>query len=248
MKELKYLVTGTGRSGTVFMARLLTSVDILCGHETIFDFNGPEIAKKRLNEEQELKLSVCSGMKFDHKTNTHTAIDWHPNIQSIIADSSYMAAPFLNEDILANTTVIHVVRNPVNVINSFCNSIDYFCPVSASPETEKYENFICTYIPLLREAMPQYDKAALYYILWNEMIEKSNPDIFFRIEDDPRLLLEKLGFPAEQPYFCDTSVNTFERIRLEQFDCSKIKIKSVRNRLCEFAEKYGYKVRPCMFI
>ena len=247
MKKLKYLVTGTGRSGTVFMARLLTSVGILCGHETIFDFNGLEAAKQRLCEEQELKLSYCSGMKFDHKTNTYASVDWHPNIQSIVADSSYMSAPFLNDDILSGTTIIHVVRNPVNVIDSFCNSIDYFSSISVNEEAEKYEKFIYSHATDLRQDLPQYDKAALYYILWNEMIEKSNPDIFFRIEDDPSLLLNKIGIPEGQPYFCEKSVNTFERVKLDQFDCTKIKTKSIRIKLCDFAEKYGYKVRPYIF-
>ena len=38
--KLKYLVTGTGRSGTVYMARLLTSLGIPCSHEMIFDYRG----------------------------------------------------------------------------------------------------------------------------------------------------------------------------------------------------------------
>ena len=33
---IEYLIIGTGRSGTGFMAHLLTNFGIRCGHESIF--------------------------------------------------------------------------------------------------------------------------------------------------------------------------------------------------------------------
>ena len=47
--NLKYIIASTGRSGTVYMARLLTSVGVPCGHESIFTWQGIEKAKKILD-------------------------------------------------------------------------------------------------------------------------------------------------------------------------------------------------------
>ena len=58
--NLKYLVTGTGRCGTVYMARILTSIGIPCGHETIFDYRGTRGARKRLFGEEQLRLSFVA--------------------------------------------------------------------------------------------------------------------------------------------------------------------------------------------
>ena len=43
-QKLDFLVTGTGRCGTVYMAELLTSLGIPCGHESLFQM--PENSKE----------------------------------------------------------------------------------------------------------------------------------------------------------------------------------------------------------
>lgn len=40
--NVKYVVTGTGRCGTGFMSKLLTSAGVPCGHEAIFGPGGPQ--------------------------------------------------------------------------------------------------------------------------------------------------------------------------------------------------------------
>jgi LPS sulfotransferase NodH len=49
MAKLKFLVTGSGRSGTNYMSRFLTSVGIMCGHESIFTHDGITEAIYRLS-------------------------------------------------------------------------------------------------------------------------------------------------------------------------------------------------------
>lgn len=250
MRTLTHLVSGTGRSGTVFLARLLTSVGILCGHESIFDYRGIEISKRRLSGELPIVLSGCSGDKYDPVTNTCTPVFWHPNVAGIVADSSYMSAPYLKDDMLSTTLKIHAVRNPVAVIDSFCNSINYFSQEIASNVEDRidYEKFIFEQLPELSESMPQYDRAALYYILWNQMIENSNPNVFFRVEDNPRILLDKLGVGNDVHYFNDQKVNTFKRMKSDVFDSSKLQVKDIKVKLFDLADKYNYKIRNITFM
>lgn len=243
MKNLKYLVTGTGRCGTVYMARLLTSVGILCGHETIFDYCGLRGAQKRLSGEDPLRLSIASSLNYDSEKNEHHLIKWHPDIENIVADASYMSAPFLTDDILKDAKIIHVVRNPIHVINSFCNNIYYFRNIeNIWKESQIYENFIYKFLPELKVEMPQYDRASLYYVRWNEMIERQNPDFFFRVEDEVTELLEFLGVPEGVDYFKDTKTNVFgPSCNTDVFDSlMKIQNRNIRLDLAKMAKRYGY--------
>jgi len=220
------------------MARFLTSVGILCGHETVFDYCGIGAARKRLSGQEKLELSRCSSVSFDAGTKQYTCVSWHPDVQSVVADSSYMAAPFLKEDILQDADIIHVARNPVKVINSFCNNLNYFNdPNSIDP----YERFILGNVPELKMSMPQYDRAALYYVMWNTMIEESNPDLFFRIEDDCVGLLKFLNLDAGVTHYNDTKTNVFEKIKEDSFcDYKQIESLQIRNELIKMAYRYGY--------
>ena len=243
MMNLKYLVTGTGRCGTVYMARFLTSVGILCGHETVFDYCGIRGAKRRLSGEDDLRLSIVSSLGFDTDKNEHVP-QWHPDVKNIVADSSYMAAPYLAEELLKETKVIHVVRNPIKVINSFCNNIYYFRNgESVWKENQTYENFIYKFLPELKIDMPQYDRASLYYVRWNEMIERSNPDFFFRVEDSPDGLLKFLGVADNVDYYKEKTANTFKSYNEDVFDSlMKIQNRNIRLEVANMARRYGYNV------
>lgn len=244
MKTINYIITGTGRCGTVYMARLLTSLGILCGHETIFDFCGLRGAQRRLSGEDPLRLSFVSSSNYDHP------IKWHPDIENIVADASYMAAPFLADEILKDAKIIHVVRNPINVINSFCNNIYYFGNgESVWKINQTYENFIYKFVPELKIDMSQYDRASLYYVRWNEMIEKHNPDFFFRVEDEPTELLKFLEKPDAIDYYKETNTNTFKSNNTDVFDSlMKIQNRNIRLEVANMAKRYGYSMLNDSFI
>lgn len=99
-KLIKYLVIGAGRSGTGYMAHLLNSHGITCGHESIFGY--PPNLKKYLK-------SMCNS-KYE-------------------ADSSWLAVPFIQSIIETNPDIkfIHITRHPVDVIKSFVE-LDLFNP------------------------------------------------------------------------------------------------------------------------
>jgi hypothetical protein len=236
MIKLSYLVTGTGRCGTVYMSRLLTSVGIVCGHETIFDYCGIHGARRRINQEETLRFSIVSSMGFEN-----------PDAKNIVADSSYMAAPFLDCDLLQDTKIIHVVRNPIDVINSFCNHIYYFDNLLVGwKESMVYENFIYTFLPELKIQMPQYDRAALYYIRWNQMIEKNKCDFFMRAEDNVFDLLKFLQVPENSKFYEDRKSNTFKAETTETFCFSKLQSKHIKSELLEMSKRYEYQLDGCL--
>lgn len=189
--QLKYIVTGTGRCGSVYLAKLLTSLGISCGHETIFSYDGLERAKARLAGKLRLELSQISKTS----TNQDEKKWFAEGIRSIEADSSYMAAPFL--DLFPEAAVIHSVREPMEVINSFLEGFGYFKDSCLNNPFEKnYHEFIYKHVPRVLEYRSQLDRAAAYYIEWNAMIERKAKGRYFRFNlNRPRFdrLFEFLG-------------------------------------------------------
>lgn len=234
--KLQYLITGTGRCGTVFMARLLTTLGIPCGHESVFDFEGLESAKAILNDVKDIKISDISQKKLN-------GYDLVPDdqwfVKDIVAESSYMAAPFLNDEILKETKIIHVVRNPIKVVSSFVNHIDYF----AGPQpgvnffNQRYEGFIYSHIPELTTPMTQYERACLYYIRWNEMIEKTNA-FFHRIEDGIQPIVDFVGkdFLPSLP----TDTNTLKKPGSKSFSLMDLPKSDIKDQFIAMGKRYGY--------
>lgn len=237
MKHLKYLVTGTGRCGTVYMARFLTSLNIPCGHESIFDSSGIEVAVDRLLGKKPISLSEISQFNCN-------APNWI-NPEDIVAESSYMAAPFLNHECLKNTFIIHVVRHPVRVVNSFCNYHGYFMGRKPGESTRcnLWERFIYKHIPELQEELTQYDRACLYYVYWNSMIENQllNRGYFFhRIEDDTSKLFEILEMEPVGDAFDNKTINTLKKPATKSFRINSIENKDIKDLFVNMGERYGY--------
>ena len=109
MINIQYIVVGTGRCGTLYTANLLTSLGIPCGHEAIFTPKGPD-------------YEVLAGNKEPISSDVSKAENLS-NDKMLMADASYMAAPFLG---LFDAQVIHIVRNPKDVIRSFVVEFNYF--------------------------------------------------------------------------------------------------------------------------
>ena len=89
-RKLKIVVTGTGRSGTGFAARWLTSIGIPSGHEMFFDFHG-----------------------LDRALRTLAIRDFH-----IVGECSWEAAPYLDSAPLCDALLVHQVRHPKKVLES----------------------------------------------------------------------------------------------------------------------------------
>jgi hypothetical protein len=229
--HLKYLITGTGRCGTVFCARSLTELGIPCGHEAIFDWRGLELAIKKINGEIQPELSHASTRELIGEER------WISDLNALEAESSYMVAPYLSSEVIRGIPVIHVVRDPVKVVNSFSNYIDYF---KYEKPTNLYEEFIYEQLPELRSDMHRFDRSALYVVKWNEMIEKSKPDFFYRVEDSPEKLFDFLGVKGS--LFHNKEINSFKKDINEPFSVHKIQNNRLRKEFIDMGRRYGYKM------
>lgn len=211
------------------MANYLTSAGIPCSHEAIFTFEGREHALKVLSGEEKPVNSKIS--KGDNLSEYEV---------DIVAESSYMAAPFLKE--FSGPKVVHVVRNPKSVVSSFLefNFFTQSHPVefSHNPDHVKYERFIYSHLPSLTLEMPQLDRTCLYWVEWNELISSSGrAGCIHRIEDDPADLRDFLGSEGNYHNNRCNSVRKQPRIR---WSSSDIEDETIRKRFLDLAGLYGY--------
>lgn len=221
--RLPFIVVGTGRCGTVSCAKLLTAVGIPCGHEKIF---GPRGMANKTNSD----VSIECGLK---------------NVQSIMADSSYMAVPFLKHTILIDAIIIHVVRNPIDVILSFHNKLQYW----TSDNLNIWEKFISSHIPEIFNYKTPLEKNCYYVVKWNKWIQEQASKKYFRIriEKDCEGLLKRLRIPTGlQPKF--EVANSYENWKFKlpplKNPATKEDILScpLRENIKELAKEYGYEI------
>lgn len=236
MIHLKYLVVGTGRCGTVTAAKMLTKAGVPCGHESIFDYVGLDVAVARLRGNAKISLSYCS----THYNKDHAWKELPPWIdvsQGVQAESSYMAVPFLDDPLVAMAKLIHVVRNPLDVIPSFCDQLMYFNEAAPREKCE-YEKFIYKYAPQVWEGRTRYERATLYYILWTDKIKRQTTK-FYKIENQLEDLFRDLGLAY--PGRIDKEQQNSVRPRtMLPFTVDMIQDKKLRERLVATCEYYGY--------
>jgi hypothetical protein len=237
--QLNYVVTGTGRCGTVYFAKLLTNLGIQCGHETIFFYDGFENAKKRLNGQMPFSLS-----RISKSATGQGEKGWFPEgIRSIQADSSYMVAPFLDDPLFDNVAIIHLVRNPMEVINSFVEGFGYFRDSCMHRSDEScYHSFIYRHAPTVLEYSGAVDRAAVFYIEWNKMIEeKSKNRKYLRFNINNRSFKKVFWFLGmdEPEDFLKKKLN--ERHTNKRYhSISQIPSPELRDQLFELYSRYCY--------
>ena len=164
-----------------------------------------------------------------------------------------MAAPFLNESCVQDATIIHVVRNPFHVLNSFLNNLQYF-RWKHGPRNE-YEKFICDHVPAVAERKTPSARACEYWIRWNEMIEtaQDRPYLRVRVEDGPDAVLAFLKIPTRMRAVAirNEHSNSFASwpaaMRPQAADAERISADDLLacplgGALAEMATRYGYDV------
>lgn len=223
--ELKYIVTGTGRCGTCFCAKMLTSVGIPCGHESVYTLDGV-VSPFRLSD----------ASLEDHKTFALLEPWVDPRI--IVADSSYLAAPHIKD---CKATIIHVVREPMLVISSFLDHLKggngYF-----KNDMDAYEKYIHRYLPGLNKIYDPVEKACYFYVKWNEMIEegcRGRNFYFHRIEDGIDGLCKFLDVDPCNAYD-DKKSNTFRFFKEKFWGWDGIPSGEIKDSLLEMSKRYGY--------
>jgi len=242
--KLQYLVVGTGRCGTVFLAKFLSSVGISCSHEGIFSFDGLDSALDRMSGKKPISMSHIA--KLASNWEEDNGVSWFKDKTSseIVAESSYMAAPFLSHPSLAETKIIHVVREPMQVVNSFLEGFRYFRDEAINEKyLGDYHKFIYKHTPEVGDSMDCISRAALYYVEWNEMIErlsKSHNYYRHRIEDSLNKLLDFIGSDCKK-YYNNQRSNHKEGCPKRYQKTSEISIMPIRERLEAMYSRYYLK-------
>jgi hypothetical protein len=174
------LVTGTGRCGTGYVAQLLTSAGICCSHEGIFTVDNWETVKAKL----ELRLA-------------NPGWNWK-------AESSWLVAPLLPNLTHYPLTIVHIVRHPKHVMDSYLRMMIY-----THPHHEPYYHWMANHLPELNTYHDPVAKAACWYLRVNQMIEPYTKGMFHKVEDPPKHLLDLIGIPYDSmKLYSDTSYNS----------------------------------------
>ena len=240
MIDLKYVVVGTGRCGTVYMARLLTSLGINCSHEAIFNYRGIDFATRVLNGDEPLENSFCS--THDILKNEQKIDDWL--FGDIVAESSYMAAPFLDYHLFNNVKIIHVVRSPMKVISSFVKDIGFF-----EKDCELYKewrDFVWLHLPELNHINNAIERACYYYVQWNKMIQsKSVGREYIRYKVDGKSLNKLIQFVGStncENLFSDKNINSWKK-RQDDITFDDIPEGSIKEQVRSISNEYYYDVK-----
>lgn len=239
--NLKFIVTGCGRSGTVYMARLLTQLGIPCGHESIFDYQPKNIILEKLRNPELRKLSKCSMHDFTGEVPIELS-EWVKPTETV-AESSYMVLPYLTTKEIQEVPIIHIVREPLKVIGSFVYSLNYFEFNHPRPD-DKWEEFIYWCLPKLQFIPTQIERAAYYYCRWNKLIEtlcKNRPYYFTKIEEiDKPEFYKFIGVERPETIFNETNINQLKLEKkypvMEDFPES-----SIKNALINYQSLYQKK-------
>lgn len=210
------------------MARLLTSANLMCGHESIFTPGGLEVALRKLSGEP-VTSSDCSLVE-----------EWfNPDVQ--VAESSYMAAPFLDHECLSNSRIIHVVRNPIKVISSTLLDADFFKADGQIP----YRQLVYKHLPELEQIKDEVERIAAYYVWWNQMVEKKATRSYFRFNVEkihtPELF-DFLGVPEPSNPFNDTKCNSWKKDRGCDLTLADIPAGEIKDQFVTLAREYGYEI------
>jgi len=204
--------SGTGRCGTGYLSKVLSSVGVNCSHEGIF---APVEHKPPTDEEVHKRIQV-----------RHDNAWWGWE-----AESSWLAAPYLNWPDMAGKKVVHLVRDPVAVINSQMR-------IKAFERPTAYLDFIYQWLPDMAYWETPEQQAAYFYVAWNELIEPF-ATVRHRIEDNIRPLLEKLSIVPEVEIYDNTAYNSRLGFRHWDFQVDTLP-DELRIPLLQKQEAYGY--------
>ncbi len=206
-KTLRYLFVGTGRCGTQYTSRVLNSVDIKTGHESVFTVNND----KTFNGPYE-------------------------------AEVSWLAVPYLNV-VKDNLQVIHLIRNPLEVAQSFWNIRFFELPPKKHPLVE----FAYTHLPELKNLSTTLEKSVYWAVNWNMQIHRSLGAFEsierVKVEEGPERILESINRPHLKSKFDDKTANKYLSPNNKVMTMKKIKDinKSLYFELGQIMEMYDYK-------
>ena len=205
------LVTGAGRCGTGYVDRVLTSCGVKCTHEKVYNLDGGDYARGRIR--LRTKYRGWSGQ----------------------AESSWLAAPFLKDNVLDGVTIVHLVRHPRNVIRSYLRMQFW-----TADRYLGWHQFVREHLTETFDWLDPECKAAVFWVEWNAIIEPS-ADITHRIENDVVSLLTKLDIEWRgKTLYDNTHWNTYNYQPGIGFELDDLP-GELQDRVAVTMARYGYK-------
>ncbi len=143
---------------------------------------------------------------FGHATGHEWVynLEGNPRWANLFGESSWPAAPLI-EQVDSPLAVVHVTRNPIDVVASVHNSNFLRSECTCGHEvnshrSEPYVQYALKYLPDLWDIHPDPIRAAAWVIMWNRLVETKShgrPYRLVKIEDastDPAVLVEVVLF------------------------------------------------------
>lgn len=172
----RILVTGCGRSGTQFIAKVLSFCGLRCRHERVYGADSVEYNRDKL------------GMLFDCRWRDHDA------------ECSWLAAPYL--DTLPEDVVVwHQLRHPLKILRCW---VGHRLVIRTSEAAGRFiSHHLPECLPPATE-FPEAELAIRYVLRWHEMIEdwgRAHADRYqrYRVEALGSVFLGSLLLSAGYP-------------------------------------------------
>ncbi len=173
----RFVVAGCSRSGTTYMAKLMSALGYPCGHERIFNI-------WRVYGIGDLSDPMTAFFEADAKQG----------------DASFLSIPYLDQ-LPDGTVVLHQIRNPLEVIRShmgmrfFANP--YIPSIYLANEHPQILDFLRTHRPEILEADTEIGRCMRYWYHWNRFAERAetNPALIYlryRVEEIDLASLQKV--------------------------------------------------------
>lgn len=229
----RFVVAGCSRSGTTYMAKLLSELGLPCGHERIFN--------------------IWRVYGIGDLTDPMTAFF---ETESKQGDASFLSIPYLDQ-LPEGTVVLHQVRNPLEVIRSHMGirffADPYVPSMYLANEHPQIMDFFRTHAPQIVHANTEIERCMRYWYYWNRMAERTEDSSGFtymryRIEDVDLALMKRIvatitndSKESELSNALDMiAKNTNTRPRDTSWTWHNLPSGEDKDRVAELARSYGY--------
>ena len=154
---------------------------------------------------------------------------------SVVAESSWLAVPFLGEPYLNDTRVIHIVRDPYDAVSSLLGG-GFF----RRENDNVYEDFAYRHEPELKSWDTALAKIVAFYVKWNLRVDPY-ADLRHKVEDPPEQLLERLSIPYDtENIFRDSGYNSWGGCYKVSYDDIKLLPLELYKPFLKLVVSYGY--------
>lgn len=181
-RGLRFVVTGTGRSGTGYASRLFTAAGVACGHEAVFGpragLHDPYRPPAATGTTRAVVGRVLRGMAEDRR---RARLD-------LVGDASWMAVPRLAA---FDGTVILLLRHPLPVVRSLAGMRFFSAPHGG------FGDFARRY---LRPSGDDLADAMRWWTLWTTWAETHAEEIVHLERFDAAVLqrlLDRIGVAGD---------------------------------------------------